>query len=157
MTEPFKFDGPGYYRTADGRKALVGSHAGELAGCVFCSLDGREALIARIWKPCGASNFSGDTLTGPWVDPPPIEAWALSDNGFVKSVWLSKPAAEYSNERDGTNYKIIRLTELDEALLKAAEDVCDDATASGMPFSCRIVATDKIDALRAAVNRARGK
>lgn len=133
----FTFAGLGYYVTADGRKALVGAHAGELAGCVFGSLDGR---------------------TGPWVDPPaaaePIERWLLirPDN---RETMFAHAYAVHQAAMAIPDARIVRLTDQPDAdaeLLKAAEAVMrvydDDQFAIHEPA---------FDALRAAVKRVGGR
>lgn len=93
MTEGFKYTGPGYYVTHDGRKASAAEHNGQLYGFVF-NPDGTS--FATKW---GINGMDGSTygpfyLVGPWIEPRKISGWVNVYEGGVTPLFATREAAE---------------------------------------------------------------
>lgn len=100
----FKYTGPGYYVTRDGRKALVGEADNE---CLYGVIYDNHTLEANRWFETGRYYSNRSTtkdLVGPWVEPPkPLELWV----NVYKHGTYAHPTEELARRLSGhTNIRV---------------------------------------------------
>lgn len=114
---PFKYTGPGYYVTRDGRKVLVGKIKDQLHG-LMC--DTPDSLCNYTWTMDGTWMYSkmSTDLVGPWIDWRPVDLWLIVDKyGTIKYTSQHEHRTNEFfkfNFRDNPDYRITHVVEAKE-------------------------------------------